>query len=60
LRVGQRQSDGWGWFVEGRNLFDRRYSATTGVMRDAAGRDQAQFLPGDGVAVYAGLEYRPK
>jgi len=62
LRVGQRQPDGWGWFIEGRNLLDKVYSATTGVIRDATapGASPAQFLPGDGIAVYAGLEYRPK
>ena len=46
------------WFVDGRNLSDRRYAATTGVVRDAQGADVAQFLPGDGRAVYAGLDWR--
>jgi iron complex outermembrane receptor protein len=49
---------GLSWFVEGRNLADRRYAATTGVIADAGGRDTAQFLPGDGRAVYVGLEWR--
>lgn len=48
---------GLAWFVDGRNLSDRRYAATTGVVRDARGQDQAQFLPGDGRAVYAGLDW---
>lgn len=64
LRIGQRPASGWGWFVEGRNLLDREFIATTGVIRTAVVNnvvtDQAQFLPGDGVTVYAGIEYRPK
>lgn len=64
VRIGQRPEHGWGWFLEGRNLADRAYIATTGVIRTAVVNgqvtDPAQFLPGDGVAVYAGLEYRPK
>jgi iron complex outermembrane receptor protein len=67
LRIGQRPQHGWGWFVEGRNLLDREHIVTTGVLRDAripppgpAGTQHAQFLPGDGITVYAGLEYRPK
>lgn len=46
------------WFVEGRNLGDRKYAATTGVVRDAGGADMAQFFPGDGRSVYAGIDWR--
>ena len=64
LRVGQRPQQGWGWFAEARNLLDREHIVTTGVIRSALVNgqvtDPAQFLPGDGVTVYAGLEYRPK
>lgn len=42
-------------FVEGRNLTDRVYAATTGVVADAVGLDSAQFLPGDGRSVYTGM-----
>jgi iron complex outermembrane receptor protein len=49
---------GLSWFVEGRNLSDRRYVATTGVVRDAGGSDTAQFFPGDGRALYAGIDWR--
>ncbi len=51
---------GISWFVEGRNLADRRYAASTGVVADARGQDIAQFLPGDGRSVYAGIEWRTK
>jgi iron complex outermembrane receptor protein len=46
------------WFVEGRNLSDRKYAATTGVVRTANGADVAQFFPGDGRAIYLGLDWR--
>ncbi|HWH74606.1 MAG TPA: TonB-dependent receptor [Methylibium sp.] len=49
-----------GWFVEGRNLGDRRYAASHGVIRDAraTGATLAQFLPGEGRAVYAGIDWK--
>ena len=46
------------WFAEGRNLADRKYAATTGVIRDARGADSPQFLPGDGRSFYAGLDWK--
>ena len=48
---------GLSWFVDGRNLSDRRYAATTGVIENAAGSDQPQFLPGDGRGFFAGIDY---
>ena len=58
LRASGMLNGTMNWFVDGRNLSDRRYAATTGVVRDAHGADVAQFLPGDGRAVYAGLDWR--
>ena len=58
VRVGHRAAKGVSWFVEGRNLFDKAYASTTGVIETAAGVDQTQFLPGDGRAVYGGIEFR--
>ncbi|WP_137820357.1 TonB-dependent receptor [Pseudomonas sp. 2FG] len=58
LKGGYRPSEGLGFFVEGRNLSDKAYVATTGVIADAKGRDSAQFLPGDGRSLFAGLEWR--
>jgi len=58
VKIGQQRDSGCSWFVEGRNLGDRKYAATTGVIEDAAGIDRAQFLPGDGRSFYAGLEWR--
>ena len=47
------------WFAEARNLADEKYASSSGVIRNAGGRDQAQFLPGDGRSVYAGLTWTP-
>lgn len=58
LRVGGDWQQQWRWFVDARNVFDKRYAATTGVIADALGRDSRQFLPGDGRSVFAGLEWR--
>ncbi|HSX61471.1 MAG TPA: TonB-dependent receptor [Tahibacter sp.] len=58
LRIGGSAADHWRWFVDGRNLGDRRYAATTGVIADARGLDARQFLPGDGRSVFAGIEWR--
>ena len=44
--------------MEGRNLANTKYAATTGVIANADGLDSAQFWPGDGRAVYAGVEWR--
>jgi iron complex outermembrane receptor protein len=60
LKVGRNEETGFSWFLEGRNLADRTYAATTGVIADARGLDAAQFLPGVGRAVYAGVSWKPK
>jgi iron complex outermembrane receptor protein len=57
LKVGRDAGRGISWFVEGRNLADRVYASTTGVIADARGLDSAQFLPGDGRSVYAGISW---
>lgn len=58
LKLGYRAASGLAGFVEAKNLTDETYAATTGVIADARGLDSAQFLPGDGASVFAGLEYR--
>ena len=57
-KLGWRSERGLAGFVEGKNLTDEVYAATTGVVADARGRDSAQFLPGDGASLFAGIEYR--
>lgn len=58
LKGGYRTKKGISFFVEAKNLTDKHYVATTGVIADARGRDSAQFLPGDGRTVISGVEFR--
>lgn len=57
LKASGDLREGLSWFVEGRNLGDKTYASATGVVRVATPAS-AQFLPGDGRAVYAGLDWR--
>lgn len=59
LKAGGQLLPKLGWFAEARNLADKKYAASTGVIRNAGGNDQPQFLPGDGRSVYAGLTWTP-
>ena len=58
VKVGQRIGKAWLWYIEGRNLTDRQYAATTGVARTLAGADGAQFFPGDGRSIYTGVQWQ--
>jgi iron complex outermembrane receptor protein len=58
FKFGQRRDKGFSWFVEARNLTNERYASTTGVIENAGGIDQAQFLPGDGRSVFGGIEWK--
>lgn len=60
LKGGYRIHQGISFFVEGRNLTNEVYAATTGVIANANGADSAQFLPGDGRAVCSGVEQQTK
>lgn len=57
LSLGGEIQRGLNWFVQARNLADRRYVAGTAVQADAAGKDGNWYFPGDGRAVYAGLQW---
>lgn len=58
FRVGQRVRKGVSWFVDGRNLADKKYAATTGVIANAGGIDSRQFNPGLGRSMFVGLEWK--
>ncbi len=58
LKGGYRMKNGLSFFIEGRNLTNEIYAATTGIITNAGGADSAQFLPGDGRAIYTGVEFR--
>ncbi|MGJ8619180.1 MAG: TonB-dependent receptor family protein [Methylophilaceae bacterium] len=59
LKAGQKVNDHWSWFLEGRNLANQKYAATTGVIPDSTrlNANQAQFSPGDGRTAYAGITW---
>lgn len=59
LKLGQKYDEHWSWFLEGRNLTDKKYAATTDVLKQAAadGSDRA-FSPGDGRSAYLGVQWR--
>lgn len=58
-RAGYDADSGFSAFIEGRNLLDETYAATTGVANPAAPPvGQALFNPGDGRAVSAGVAWR--
>ncbi len=58
VKLGYRAKTGFSWFVEGRNLTDEHYAASTGVIDNAKGMDSRQFLPGDGRSFFVGIEWR--
>ena len=58
FKVGRRVEEGVSWFIEARNLTDEVHAATTGVIDNAGGADAAQFLPGDGLGVFAGIDIK--
>ncbi len=57
VKAGQKINPHWSWFVEGRNLANQKYAATTGVARNQNGADGALFLPGDGRTAYLGVTW---
>jgi len=57
LKMGQKVNQHWAWFLEGRNLANQKYAATTGVSRNQNGADGALFLPGDGRTAYMGVTF---
>ena len=58
LGASYKASNTLRFFVDARNLTNKTYAATTGVLIDSAGADTAQFAPGEGRSVYAGLELK--
>lgn len=57
LKAGQKVNQHWSWFLEGRNLANQKYAATTGIARNQKGADGALFLPGDGRTAYMGVTW---
>lgn len=58
FKFGQQVNPKFSWFVDARNLGDKTYAATTGVIADAKSMDSRQFYPGDGRSLFAGIELK--
>jgi iron complex outermembrane receptor protein len=61
FKTGYRSPRGFSVFVEGKNLTDKEYIATTGVIdraRSTPVSNLAQFNPGDGIGFYGGVEWK--
>lgn len=59
-RVSGKLQSNIEWFVDGRNLGNKAYVATTGVVRAFSPAAGAQFLPGDGRGFYTGVSWNFK
>lgn len=57
FKLGYRTPKGLSFFIEGKNLTDETFAATTGVLK-TANAGSAVYFPGDGRAVYAGVEWK--
>ncbi|WP_020167799.1 MULTISPECIES: TonB-dependent receptor family protein [Methylotenera] len=60
MKLGQKVNEHFSWFLDARNLNDKKYAASTSVILDATrpGTNQSLFLPGDGRSVYVGAEFK--
>ena len=59
FKFGRRVGKGVSWFVEAKNLTNKTYAATTGVIaKYDPSKPSRNFLPGDGRSVFAGLEWK--
>ncbi|MES2572693.1 MAG: TonB-dependent receptor, partial [Verrucomicrobiota bacterium] len=58
FKIGYRTERGFSFFFEAKNLTDKHYAATTGVITRASASNQAQFLPGDGRGFFGGIEWK--
>jgi iron complex outermembrane recepter protein len=58
FKAGYRTKKGLSFFFEAKNLSDEIYAASTGIVANAAGLDQAQFNPGTGRSYFGGVEWK--
>jgi iron complex outermembrane receptor protein len=59
LKAGYKMPKGFSIFVEGKNITDEIYAASTSIVNNAAGADtNAVFNPGNGRAWYGGVEWK--
>lgn len=58
INASYKVNDSLRFFVDARNLTDKTYAATTSVTVNVNGMDSAQFAPGEGRSVFAGVEIK--
>lgn len=58
VKAGYDVTENVSMFIDARNLLDKTYAATTGVITTPTPANSAQFIPGDGRTIYAGLTYK--
>lgn len=58
LQTGYEINKNVTFYVDARNLTDKTYAATTGVITTPTASNTAQFIPGDGRAFYTGLSFK--
>lgn len=58
LTAGYDFGNGLSLFLDGRNLTDKKYISNAGVVPAATPANSSVFHPGDGLAVYGGLQFR--
>lgn len=46
----------WSWFLDARNLTDKKYAATTNIGAGFGGNPGAAYYPGNGRSAYLGIE----
>lgn len=57
FKAGQAIDKKWAWFADARNLTNKKYAADSRISANLAGVDTAaQYYPGDGRAIYFGVE----
>lgn len=58
FKAGQAIDKKWSWFLDARNLTDKKYAATTNISANytAVPGDGRRYYPGDGRSVYFGIE----
>jgi len=58
FRMGWKLPKNISIFFDARNLTDKKYAATTGVISNANSTDTRQFLPGDERSFFVGIEWK--
>ncbi len=56
FKAGQNINKTWSWFLDLRNIADKKYAATTNINSNYAGDGGRAYYPGDGRSAYMGIE----